>query len=379
MTATTTDRVLPPFVRTKMEINHAGLIVGQCGIAACFEGPPGVGKTKTLQALADCTNRQFYSYELSRTQPEDLQGFPIVDELHHLGVTHKYMRFVPDERLLRAGLRASLLLMDEITNVGPAKQAPALNLIQNGVPGAWMYMACNPEESAADGQPLTCPFINRIWYGEWEVDREAQLYGMRNGCQYPSPDIPLVTHDFMRYQPHWASLACDYLRHHPSDFNNCPKNQEKHKPWPSSRTWEYTTIALAGAQSVNASLTVMDSIAVGLLGGKVGNALIAHIKQLSLPQAEDVLNTAKTFKFPARYDILQAVMEMVLSYIKDCPVHDQPRVHEQAVVLMERLKSANEEMGTLFAGGLRLIVPSVMQAYDAKSLAAITKALEQVS
>lgn len=356
-----------PFVRKKTELNHAGLIVGQCGIAACFEGDPGVGKTMTLQCLATATLRNFYSYELSRTQPEDLQGFPIVSKLMHNGREYSYMQFVPDERLLRAGLELSLLLLDEVNNVGPAKQAPALNLVQNPPAHAWMYLACNPEESAADGQPLTCPFINRIWYGKWEIDTEAQDYGLRNRCQYPEPDVPLVPPNYLDFQPYWGNLICDYLRYKPKDRNACPKEENaKHHPWPSSRSWDNLSRALAAASAVGSTPRVIEQIVKGLVGDTVGQAFLTYLTSLKLPQPEQILAQAETFEFPARYDLLLAVLESVVNYLRQ---HTNTEVFERVVVLYERLRVQNQEMGMLLGGGMRVTMPEAMQQYDVQRLA----------
>lgn len=357
------------FVRNTHELNWALLICGQCGVPACAYGDPGVGKTETLRALAEATSRLFYSYELSRCQPEDLQGFPIVDEYLHLGEKYKYMRFVPDERLLKCELEASLLLMDEITNVVAAKQAPALNLVSRGLNNCWMYMACNPIENAADGQPLTPPFINRIWYGPWEVDEEAQDWGLTHMLQYPEPEIPLVPADYMKFQPKWGNLVKDYFSYNPKDRNACPKKEEaKHKPWPSSRTWNHVTRCLAGVDAVGASDAVRDDVIKGLVGETAGVSFIKWIEQLKLPKPEDILADAGSFSMPKRYDIAKAILEGVVNYLSRNQTEENfIRAHK----LQNTIYKQSSEMGVAFLGGIRIAMPAFTHEADKKRILAV--------
>jgi hypothetical protein len=286
----------------------------------------------------------------------------------HNGELFKYMRFVPDERLLKCELELSLLLMDEITNVVAAKQAPALNLISKGLANTWMFMACNPPESAADGQPLTAPFINRIWYGDWEVDEEAQDWGLTHFLEYPAPEIPVVPLDYMKYQQKWGLLVRDYFTYNPKDRNACPKGSEKHSPWPSSRTWNHVTRCLAGVDAVKASNKVRDDVVMGLLGPKTGAAFIKYINNLKLPKPEVVLENAESFESNTRFDINSAILTSVVNYLER---HATEAMFERALVLRQRLREQNPEMAMMFSAGLRIAMPTFMQMLDAKSLASV--------
>jgi len=357
------------FKRTVSELNWAFLIPPQCGVASCAEGDPGIGKTNTLECLAAFTNRTFHSYELSRTQPEDLQGFPVVGTKIVDGVEYRFMDFVPDKRLLEAGLELSVLLLDEISNVIAPKQAPALNLVQNPPATSWMFMACNPLTSAADGQPLTCPFINRIWYGDWEVDVEAQDWGLTHNLQYPPPEVPLVPENFMEYQPKWGSITRDFMQSYPTLRNACPSKQaDKHKAWPSSRQWHNINLCLAGVDSVGASEKTRDLIVMGLVGEKAGCQFIEYVNQLDLPRPEQLLKDAKNFEVHKRYDVNLAMLQSILSYIKHAPKKEVPQHFESAVTILERLNSQNGEIASSFEGGLREILPNEMNKYDTRAV-----------
>ena len=352
------------FERHTPHINHAGLIVAQCGIPACFESDPGQGKTMTLARLAMATDRKFISYELSRTQPEDLQGFPVVTETNIDGQSHKVMRFVPDLRLLQAEHIPSILLLDEVTNVSPAKQAPALNLIQSGLPNAWMFMACNAPEKAADGYQLSCPFINRIWYGLWQIDLEAQHWGLMNACDYPDPDVPIVPPGFMKYQPQWGSLAVGFLDRNPGLYNACPaKALDRHKPWPSSRSWNNMTVGLAGmTASMHPDLSdpatcvqVRDNLILGFIGTEAGTQFIDYLNKLGLPTAQDFLDNEAAI--PTRYDLLFSITKGVVNH---CAQHaEDQEVYAKALDFQRRLADVSDEMSQLFSAGIKVAMPKL--------------------
>lgn len=352
------------FERQTHEINFAYLICGQCGVPACAEGDPGTAKTDTTKALAHITQRRFFSYELSRTQPEDLQGFPVVDQMTLDGQLYKYMRFVPDERLLRAQMQASILLLDEMTNVIAPKQAPALNLVQNGLDNAWMYMACNSIETAADGQPLTCPFINRIWYGLWEPDVEAYAWGNTHKLQFPPPELPIVPENFMDYQPKWGHLVEDFLRVHPSIRNACPKEDRAacSRPWPSQRQWSNLTKCLAGAEAVGVSWQVVEKITSGLVGEKAAQSFLKHVQQASLPDPAGLLADVDNFKLPKRYDIAKALLSSLITYVSRNLKNQE--VIDQALAMRQKVHEQNEELSVAFSAGLRMLLPQYVAKQD---------------
>jgi len=365
------------FTRTKSELNWAFLIAGQCGVPACAEGAPGIGKTETLKCLAAFTRRQFFSYELSRTQPEDLQGFPVVGTRRHHGEELKFMQFVPDERLLSARLEPSILLLDEISNVIAPKQAAALNLIQNPPANCWMYMACNPMESSADGQPLTPPFINRIWMGQWEIDVEAQNYGLTHNLTYPPPDVPIVPSDYRSHTNHWGAIIHDYLSSFPKDRNACPENRaDKHKPWPSSRQWHNLCLVLSACTAVRASNETRDKLVMGLVGHEVGPQFIEYVDTLQLPRPSQLLQSPSIFKQYDRYDIQYSLTTSVCNYLHNLSEEARADHVDQAYKLLEVIESVSGDLGEALASTLGTLFPEYAKQRD---LAALSDALTRAT
>jgi MoxR-like ATPase len=69
------------------QTNWAPLIAGQAGIVPLSLGIPGVAKTAFFESLAQATSRRFIPYMLDQSLPEDLKGYPIVEEVEAGGRT----------------------------------------------------------------------------------------------------------------------------------------------------------------------------------------------------------------------------------------------------------------------------------------------------
>ena len=342
------------FEHKQKQVNWAYFLPPQVGVTACGEEAPGCGKTEITRQLASITGRHFFSYELSRTEPADLMGFPMVRKIEVRGQEYEVMRFVPDERLLRAELEPSIILIDELKNVIAPKQAPALNLIQNPPANCWMYAACNPIESSADGQDLTCPFINRIWFGQFEQENAAQDEGWVNRLQYPAPEFPVVPENYMDYQPKWGGIVRDFLRYKPQERHNCPtRDDEKIMPWPSPRQWHNLQKCLAAGDAVGANVETRNKLIMGLIGHNTGPMFIEYINNLSLPKPEELLASLKASSIPDRYDMAIAVLASVVNYVAQLPEDEQPAQLEAAYELYHVVREASAELATLYLAGLR--------------------------
>ena len=143
------------------QTNWAPLIAGQVGVVPMSLGIPGVAKTAFFEALASATQRRFIPYMLDQSLPEDLKGYPLVQEIESDGKSVKAMVHVPEEARLRAEREPSVVLLDELTCAGHSIQAAALQWVNNPSPTCWMFAAANPPDKSggrrgldtADGQP----------------------------------------------------------------------------------------------------------------------------------------------------------------------------------------------------------------------------------
>lgn len=138
-------------------------------------GPPGVGKTAMLEALA-----QELGLELIRPHvraPEDI-ALPVARP-------DGGVEIVPVGEFVRAARAGrAVVFLDEITTLPGAVQAAALRFLDSGVvgdlripPSVWRVAAANPPELAAGGWDLEAPTANRLTHTVLACDADVHAVG----------------------------------------------------------------------------------------------------------------------------------------------------------------------------------------------------------
>lgn len=201
-------------------------------------GIPGVAKTAFFEALARTTERRFIPYMLDQSLPEDLKGYPLVQEIQANGATVKAMVHVLEEVRLRAELEPTVVLLDELTCAGHSIQAPALQWVNNASPNCWMFAAANPPDKAAAGVDLTPPMVNRLCVVPWETPVDAIRQGWCNGLDFPAPEVPLVPTNWRDHLPKWGLLVDAFIQRFPDRLEAYPRDPAKAaEPYPTPRSW----------------------------------------------------------------------------------------------------------------------------------------------
>ena len=135
-------------------------------------GPPGIGKTATITAIADALSLPLEVVLASIREPADFSGLPVIRED---GVVMEAPAWA--KRLHKAG--KGILFLDEISTAPPAVQAALLRVVLDRVVGDLELPAgdcCRgggePAGTAAgDG---TCPpLANCFCHLSWSLDTRA--------------------------------------------------------------------------------------------------------------------------------------------------------------------------------------------------------------
>ena len=223
------------------QTNWAPLIAGQVGVVPLSLGIPGVAKTAFFESLAHTTGRRFIPYMLDQALPEDLKGYPLVQDIQVNGSTARAMVHVLEEARLRAESEPTVVLLDELTCAGHSIQAAALQWVNNPSPNSWMFAAANPPDKAAAGVDLTPPMVNRLCVIPWETPVEAIRQGWRNGLEFPAPDVPIVPANWRDHLPKWGCLVDDFIQRFPDRMEAYPRDPAKAaEPYPTPRSWTNT-------------------------------------------------------------------------------------------------------------------------------------------
>lgn len=308
----------------------------QLKVPTILWGPPGVGKTQSIYQLGKVLDLPVEVVIASIHDPTDFSGLPIPDD-HHVWYAP------PDwaKRLAEAG--RGLLFFDELSCASPAVQAAVLRPMLEGVVGSIRLpvevarvAAANPPEQAAGGWNLTPPLANRFCHLEWSVNAEKWVDGFLSG--WPNPTIRRIPDNVGEYIDSAKALIASFIRRKPSLLFSFPKDEESQsKAWPSPRTWDFASKLLGGANSVSLDEDTTVELVAGCVGAGTAHEFWTWMKNLDLPDPEDVLKDPEGWEVPDRDDLVFTVLSSVIAY---AGTKMSPKVWESAWKVVEKVVKA---------------------------------------
>lgn len=335
--------------------NWAPLIAGQAGVVPLSLGIPGVAKTAYFESLARATGRRFIAYMLDQSLPEDLKGYPLIQEVEINGGTSKAMVHVLEESRLRADREPCVVLIDELTCAGHSMQAAALQWINQPSRLSWMFAAANPPDKAAAGVDLTPPMVNRLCVLDWETPVDAIRAGWRNGFDFPAPDVPILPANWRDWMPKWGVLLDEFIQRFPDHLEAYPRDPAKaSEPYPTPRSWTNAGRLCAAAESVGAGKLVRDRLIRGCVGDGAALDFAAYLADQSLPDPEEILADPGSLELPRRGDLAIAVMRGVLGAVK---ARNTPERWERLRDVAERTWLSSREITMATIGQIESLKP----------------------
>jgi len=249
----------------------------QAGTSVLAWGPPGVGKTATVTAVADALSLPLEVVLASIREPADFSGLPVIRESGVVMEAPSWAR-----RLAQAG--KGILFLDEISTASPAVQAALLRVVLDRVvgdlplpPGVAVVAAANPPEQAAGGWDLSAPLANRFCHLTWGLDTQAWIEGMLQGWQTPS--VPRLPDGWETRIPAARTLVAAFVRHRPHLLLQVPQSEEQAgRAWPSPRSWDMAARLLGACDAAQAADDISSDVparpAQAARGGRSGSARI---------------------------------------------------------------------------------------------------------
>ena len=279
-------------------------------------GPPGTGKSRLIESIAARMGVPCEVVIASLREPSDFAGLPVVE--------HGNVRFAPPAwavRLAQAGW--GILFLDEISTSAPAVQKALLRVVLDRVVGdlelprgVAVVAAANPPECAADGWDLAPPLANRFVHLEWrglEVDEWATA--LVSG-EWPVPEVPVLPEEW-EARPEATEarvLVAAFLRARPHLLHVMPTQEDQAgRAWPSRRSWHTAARLLGAVRVVGADEAVADLLVAGAVGEAAALEFLAWVRELDLPDPEELLADPARYRHPARGDQAYATLTAVVA------------------------------------------------------------------
>jgi adenylate kinase family enzyme len=286
-------------------------------------GPPGVGKTALIRAIAEKHNLPLYILVASTMDPSEINGLPALKRIEIKGeevvVTENTLQYWA-EALIREG--KGILFFDEASTAVPATQASLLSVLQGRMVGnhtlpkdVWMIAAANEAEDAADGWTLAPPMANRFLHINYVPDKDDWYEGMMIGWGRD---------DLSDREVEERAKVVAFLKDYPALLNKMPKTEaEAGKAWPSMRSWDNLAEVLAYLDFP----AERSQAAAGYVGETAANQFSTWAKTLKLPDYDKVISKPEDINWtklstPEVY----IVLSMILNRMNDKNVEQSAHV-----------------------------------------------------
>lgn len=295
------------------------------GLTLLLSGPPGIGKTEQLQALARQLQLLCYTFKTESLQPSDLEGVIV-------GVGGGKVRRATDNVMMEAMIEAEegILIIDEINTRSEKLDGAIRRLFLDGVfagkklpPGIRVFCTTNPPDVSMSGSLLSPPLANAMAHLNLEPHpKDEWLDHMR------SPEAAFVEKmDLSRMRTKlWEGWRGSYetalnrfalyLSKHGKQIHQLPEQHDQRSgPWPSERSNAMALNAMTTCLALESSKEAEQQLVSACIGATAANLLYQSIKDTLVPTVADVLDD-KWAPDPNRADIVYVVEQNVLHHVK---------------------------------------------------------------
>jgi hypothetical protein len=268
-----------------------------------------------MKQLAEILKRKLTTVMASVREPQDFAGLPLID------IEHREVLLVPPgwAKNLEEG---AIVFFDEISTTAPATQAPLLRTIHERTvgdnfkfpPHTSIVAAANPPDQAAGGWELAPPLANRFYHVDWNFIPERWVDGFISG--FPPPNIPILPENWQDNLADARGKIAAFIKKRPSLAIEVPREEAKaSRAWPSPRSWEMASILMAAGNSVNADEDLMSILISGCVGDGASLEFLSWLKELDLPDPEEILSNPTSLVLPKRGDRAFAVLASIISAV----------------------------------------------------------------
>lgn len=289
-------------MKLKMDLAETQEAVIDClnaGVVPLVKGPPGIGKSDMLHAVAKAFNLKYIDVRLAQTDPVELNGFP---DLAGEFATFKPFDIYPIEKTpIPAGYKGWLLSFDELTSAGKMNQAAAYKILLDRMvgqefihPACMMVAAGNNMEDKAVVTNMSTALQSRLVHLNM------------------SPSHDEVVDYFI--EKHYAPMIPAYLTWKPAHVHAFNPDHED-DTFACPRTWTFINNLIQRAWKGDMPAS-KKPIAAGTLGLGVANEFVSFCRIWeSLPDIKKVLQQPLDVEIPSDPGTRYAIAGMVASHM----------------------------------------------------------------
>lgn len=297
-------------------------------------GPPGIGKSAIIKAIAEENKLEFRDLRLSLLDPVDLRGIPTIDR------ENEQAKWLPPDFLPHPKDAPGVLFLDELNAAPPIVQASAYQLILDKklgnytLPPNWVIIAAgNREDDRSVTFTMPSALANRFLH----IDLKCDINDWKEWAYHASIHESVI--GFLSYKPQYLF-----------DF----KPEKEQRAFATPRTWEFLSQIVRDAKSAKDVFF----FAPGLVGYSISLEFLAFYKLYDqIPKMEPILE-GKERNIPQNLSVMYLLVGGLLSRYKADPKKDFQ------TNLITYMQDIPVEFGVLIARDLVKIDPTVMLNTD---------------
>lgn len=331
------------------------------GLPVLFWGAPGIGKSFRVRSCSKSLGLICEPIYPSTRAPEDFSGAPFVK--NNEIVIECLLSAV--RTLVKEG--SGVLFIDEISCAVPAVQSALLSVVLERRVGdtvlpnkVRIISAANPPDQAAGGWELEPPMANRFMHYEVSPPSSEDWINWMRGHTEEQDSITageeVVKDSWIASWARAAGLVTGYMRSG-GNLHKLPEqgHKDRGRAWPSPRTWEMATDAIATCYALNQP-DMAPIFVRGCVGEGEAIAWTNWVREADLPDPREMCLNGWT-PDKRRLDRTMAALTAMTGYVLGQKTKETR--NKMAAGAWKVFKAADE------AGQLDLVVPSATKLSQA--------------
>lgn len=325
------------------------------GLPLILWGFPGVAKSSIFRKLAKAwsmpievlspSSRGEGAFGVTPVPKADRMTYPRPDWTDKFEGTGRGIVFVDEMNLAASHYAGALLGLVQDRIIGSHRLGPKIRVVA----------AANPTDLAAasGGWDLSAPAANRLGHIDWTPPTAAEwcewlllsidediLSGEAGDAGDEEARVEAVWPEAWAYA---RGIVTGFLTAHSSHLLSMPKNAtDTGKAWPSPRTWEYATRAIASSECHRLTTAERDEFIAAFIGQGATLEFVSWLAKADLPDSAALLDGKVTWKHKkSRLDISTAVFGSAAATVVGTSHPEQKKARSE--VLWKLLSQAADD------------------------------------